>query len=356
MGLGDTDDRIYPLHVKSLSTLKACYAACGENFSAILTKDGGVFTFGTGSYGQLGHNGTNHEYLPRKVADLMGSEVSQLACGRCHVLVYLSSSNRLYTFGLGSSGQLGIGLVNLNKTGSTLIKTDLVLSKTAKNDSDTALYLISSGGDQSFVITRPAKENIPPVDHRLIFQQNHILKADIIQNFDQPIVKENPPEKLVKTVAILNPSQLQNVETIFGSASCLNASFLDTKSHYSTSNRYPGVDISKVKEIHNTLGQMNDSYLNELIIKRLTKLYDNLPESPPSIEALRLYVTTPFLAEFEKYDINEHLVHSLMHAYAQSINRLKKESAGRVLDYWFAWSGVDFFFKLVNVRINFNKK
>jgi hypothetical protein len=76
-----------------------------------------------------------------------------------------------------------------------------------------------------------------------------------------------------------------------------------------------------------------------------------LPESPPSIEALRLYVTTPFLAEFEKYNISEQLVHSLLHAYAVSINRLKKEAAGRVLDYWFAWTGVEFFCKLINVSI-----
>jgi hypothetical protein len=60
-------------------------------------------------------------------------------------------------------------------------------------------------------------------------------------------------------------------------------------------------------------------------------------------------VTTPFLAEFEKYNISEQLVHSLLHAYAMSINRLKKEAAGRVLDYWFAWTGVDFFHKLIHL-------
>ena len=41
----------------------------------------------------------------------------------------------------------------------------------------------------------------------------------------------------------------------------------------------------------------------------------------------------------------------LFNAYAQSINRLKKESAARVLDYWFAWTGVDFFKLLIGVRI-----
>ncbi len=112
LGFGDTDYRLFPMNLKFLNTLKACYIACGEDFTAVLTLDGGVFTFGAGMYGQLGHNSTSHEYLPRKVPDLMGSEVTQIACGRCHVLVYLSS-NRLYSFGLGGNGQLGIGSANL---------------------------------------------------------------------------------------------------------------------------------------------------------------------------------------------------------------------------------------------------
>ena len=41
-----------------------------------------MFTFGAGMYGQLGHNAPNSETLPKKVFELMGSEVSQLACGR----------------------------------------------------------------------------------------------------------------------------------------------------------------------------------------------------------------------------------------------------------------------------------
>ena len=41
-----------------------------------------MFTFGAGMYGQLGHNSNQSESLPRKVFELMGSEVTMLACGR----------------------------------------------------------------------------------------------------------------------------------------------------------------------------------------------------------------------------------------------------------------------------------
>ena len=76
-------------------------------------------------YGQLGHNTTTNECLPRKVLDLMGSEVTQISCGRCHMLVYVMSSQRLYSFGLGGNGQLGLGSNTLNKTTPTLLKADL---------------------------------------------------------------------------------------------------------------------------------------------------------------------------------------------------------------------------------------
>ena len=55
------------------------HAACGSDHTALLTLDGGVFTFGAGNYGQLGHGGgKNNEQNPKKVLELMGTEVSQV--------------------------------------------------------------------------------------------------------------------------------------------------------------------------------------------------------------------------------------------------------------------------------------
>jgi E3 ubiquitin-protein ligase HERC4 len=48
LGFGDTVDRLYPVNLKFSNTQKACYVSCGEEFTCILTKDGGVFTFGAG--------------------------------------------------------------------------------------------------------------------------------------------------------------------------------------------------------------------------------------------------------------------------------------------------------------------
>ena len=53
--------------------------AAGSEHSVALTLDGGVFTWGSGRYGQLGHGGNHSENLPKKIVELMGTKVTQVA-------------------------------------------------------------------------------------------------------------------------------------------------------------------------------------------------------------------------------------------------------------------------------------
>uniref|UniRef100_A0A4W4EVY6 HECT domain-containing protein n=2 Tax=Electrophorus electricus TaxID=8005 RepID=A0A4W4EVY6_ELEEL len=107
LGLNDDKDRCFPSLLKTLRSQKVVYICCGEDHTAALTKEGGVFTFGAGGYGQLGHNTTNHEVNPRKVFELMGNVVTQIVCGRQHSLAFIPSSGKIDSFGLGGNGQLG---------------------------------------------------------------------------------------------------------------------------------------------------------------------------------------------------------------------------------------------------------
>uniref|UniRef100_A0A672HNZ5 HECT domain-containing protein n=1 Tax=Salarias fasciatus TaxID=181472 RepID=A0A672HNZ5_SALFA len=111
LGLNDKQDRAVPCHIKFLRSQKVVYISCGDEHTAALTKDGGLFTFGDGSWGQLGHGSTNNEPLPRRVLELMGTEVSQIACGRHHTLAFVPSSGMVYAFGCNSHGQLGTGML-----------------------------------------------------------------------------------------------------------------------------------------------------------------------------------------------------------------------------------------------------
>ncbi|KAG8232703.1 hypothetical protein J437_LFUL014721 [Ladona fulva] len=70
---------------KGTCTLKSIFAGGDHCFLRVSDpKDGGVFSCGLGSYGQLGHNSKSNEVLPRKVMELMGLTVTQISCGRVH--------------------------------------------------------------------------------------------------------------------------------------------------------------------------------------------------------------------------------------------------------------------------------
>nr|XP_056711168.1 E3 ISG15--protein ligase HERC5-like [Euleptes europaea] len=109
LGLGHTEDRNSPTYVNALEHKKTVFISCGGEHTAVLSKDGLVCTFGAGCHGQLGHNSTRNELFPRFVAELFGVRVSEVACGRWHTLVYVTDLGKVYSFGSGSEGQLGNG-------------------------------------------------------------------------------------------------------------------------------------------------------------------------------------------------------------------------------------------------------
>ncbi|KAG9344016.1 hypothetical protein JZ751_012492, partial [Albula glossodonta] len=109
LGLNRIDERgrFNVCEVPALRSLGVSYISCGEAHTAVLAQEGGVFTFGEGSLGQLGHNSTANELRPRRVENIEGP-ASQIACGSHHTLV-LTSSGGLLAFGSGVKGQLGQG-------------------------------------------------------------------------------------------------------------------------------------------------------------------------------------------------------------------------------------------------------
>jgi alpha-tubulin suppressor-like RCC1 family protein len=57
-----------PTLVKELGTNKIISASMGETHSAVITDEGDLFTFGNGSFGELGHNdGGKSHTVPKRV-------------------------------------------------------------------------------------------------------------------------------------------------------------------------------------------------------------------------------------------------------------------------------------------------
>lgn len=120
MKKGDAeDDKLTP--VKAL-VANGASVSCGAEFTAVVTRDGEVFTYGLPQYGQLGH-GTDHEYNTsatsikivyepqphpkRVVANGFGErKIVKLSCGTNHVACF-DDAGKIWTWGFGGYGRLG---------------------------------------------------------------------------------------------------------------------------------------------------------------------------------------------------------------------------------------------------------
>ncbi|XP_035186482.1 probable E3 ubiquitin-protein ligase HERC4 isoform X1 [Oxyura jamaicensis] len=290
LGLNDDNDRYVPTLLKSLRTQKVVHICCGEDHTAALTKEGGVFTFGAGGYGQLGHNSTSHEINPRKVFELMGSVVTQITCGRQHTTAFVPSSGRIYSFGLGGNGQLGTGTTSNRKSPFTVKGNWLPYSTQCLIPRDSEQYYcvkrIFSGGDQSFAHYFSPQNMVPPDDFRY---------PDVLKQIWT--VNETFIQRLLTFPSGRLPVEIANeIDGTFSSAGCLNGSFLalSNDDHYKTSSRFSGVDMNAARLLFHKLIQPDHAHISQQVAASLEKnLIPKLSSSLPDVEALRLYLTLP---------------------------------------------------------------
>ncbi|XP_047409469.1 probable E3 ubiquitin-protein ligase HERC4 isoform X2 [Sciurus carolinensis] len=261
LGLNDENDRYVPNLLKSLRSQKIVYICCGEDHTAALTKEGGVFTFGAGGYGQLGHNSTSHEINPRKVFELMGSIVTQIACGRQHTSAFVPSSGRIYSFGLGGNGQLGTGSTSNRKSPFTVKGNWFPYNGQCSLDSDSEEYFcvkrIFSGGDQSFSHYSSPQTCGPPDDFRCPDPSKQIWT-----------VNEALIQKWLSYPSGRFPVEIANeIDGTFSSSGCLNGSFLAVSNddHYRTGTRFPGVDMNAARLLFHKLIQPDHPQISQQV-------------------------------------------------------------------------------------------
>ena len=85
--------------------------SCGEEHVLLLSKKSGtVYSFGLGSRGQLGHGDINSEKTPKRLEALSGIQIKHISAGGWHSLA-LSEFGDVYSWGWNECGQLGITCV-----------------------------------------------------------------------------------------------------------------------------------------------------------------------------------------------------------------------------------------------------
>ena len=149
---------------------------CGGEHTVVLSSFGRVYTFGHGYTGQLGLGNNKNFYSPIIVMSLANKTVNQIAAGWSHTMV-LTSEGNLYVAGCGKYGELGLtSNDNLNRYNFTLVKTASKLNITN----------IFAGGHHSWLVT----DNITP--EKMDFEMPSPLESP---NFSYIGGKDTTPSK-----------------------------------------------------------------------------------------------------------------------------------------------------------------
>ncbi|XP_072241436.1 probable E3 ubiquitin-protein ligase HERC3 [Leuresthes tenuis] len=267
LGLGDTTDRHTPAAVHYMNTKKAVYISCGKEHTAILTKDGAVFTFGAGQYGQLGHKSLEDEVCPRLVEEPLGEKANKIACGRYHTLV-LSGSMKVYSFGCNEQRQLGRGE-----------ETSVPLPVQLPQDTTNGLIIqnIYAGGDCSFAT------HMPKDIHK---GSNSGTNSSTTQH-----TVENMIDKWISKCDSKSwKNTKKEIHWTFSSASIINRSFLDESNdkHFQASALYSGLDLSLAQEVFEKLVKTDD-VMSE-VEDAVMQLLPSLDKEPVGVEGLRVFL------------------------------------------------------------------
>ncbi|GLE03167.1 hypothetical protein PINS_up012046 [Pythium insidiosum] len=111
LGTGTEFNHVEPTRLSSLAEIPIARVAAGENHTLALSRSGQVFSWGSNSFGQLGHQlkSCSHEsrLTPKRIDAFRGMTITDIAASGCHSGAVCIDDGSVYTWGLNKRGQLG---------------------------------------------------------------------------------------------------------------------------------------------------------------------------------------------------------------------------------------------------------
>jgi len=106
LGHRNVEERPLPTRISALNGIRIVAVAAGSRHTLVLADGGGVYSFGDGACGQLGHDdGGKMHWVPTRIKALDGLQVAAVAAGAAHSLCVLRDG-RMLSWGCG--GALGL--------------------------------------------------------------------------------------------------------------------------------------------------------------------------------------------------------------------------------------------------------
>eukprot|EP01113_Clastostelium_recurvatum_P015278 TRINITY_DN1847_c0_g1_i2.p1 TRINITY_DN1847_c0_g1~~TRINITY_DN1847_c0_g1_i2.p1 ORF type:complete len:799 (-),score=177.11 TRINITY_DN1847_c0_g1_i2:50-2446(-) len=87
-----------PQRVGGFQGQRVVFVACGQLHSVVITEDRGLYTWGWGSSGCLGHGDKRFQLVPRLVTSLQGEDIAHASCGWKHTLVVKAGDMTTFAF------------------------------------------------------------------------------------------------------------------------------------------------------------------------------------------------------------------------------------------------------------------
>ena len=144
LGHGETKDEFLPRVVKSLAGKRVVMVKAGGSHTAVVTEEGDLFMCGWGLFGALGHGGTEDRLFPQLVEAIAGKRVVTIAMGDRHTAVITEAAGvrELWTWGGCETGQLGHG-GNVRE----------LLPRVVESQEGRRLMLVSAGSFHTIAVT-----------------------------------------------------------------------------------------------------------------------------------------------------------------------------------------------------------
>ncbi|XP_020288916.1 E3 ubiquitin-protein ligase HERC2 isoform X1 [Pseudomyrmex gracilis] len=117
LGHGDTVSYDEPKLIEAFLEKNIVFVACGSTYSAALSGNGELYTWGRGNYGRLGHGNFDDVLIPTLVTTLKGHTIVHVACGSGDSqTLCVTASGIVFSWGDGDYGKLGRGGTDGSKT------------------------------------------------------------------------------------------------------------------------------------------------------------------------------------------------------------------------------------------------